>query len=69
MRKNFEKALSEFLQFCKKKFRDELVSIVLFGSYARGTAKEHSDVDLLVIVERAPRNILKRFDIFNRITT
>jgi len=26
--------------------------IILFGSYARGTADEHSDVDFLVITER-----------------
>ncbi len=27
--------------------------ILLFGSYANGTAKEHSDLDLLVIVENS----------------
>lgn len=30
--------------------------IILFGSYARGTADRHSDVDLLVITEAATRN-------------
>ena len=29
--------------------------IILFGSYARGTADEHSDVDFLVITEKAIR--------------
>jgi predicted nucleotidyltransferase len=29
--------------------------IILFGSYARGTADEHSDVDFLVITEQAMR--------------
>lgn len=29
---------------------DNLVAIVLFGSYAKGTAREASDLDLLVIV-------------------
>lgn len=28
--------------------------IILFGSYARGTADEHSDVDLLVLLKEAP---------------
>ena len=27
--------------------------IILFGSHARGTADEHSDVDFLVIIDRA----------------
>ena len=35
----------------KRHFGSELVSVVLFGSQARGTADEHSDIDLVVIVE------------------
>ncbi len=35
----------------KRYFGSELVSVVLFGSQARGTADEHSDIDLVVIVE------------------
>jgi len=50
--KKVEKALQFFVSSCKKKFGKDLVSIVLFGSYARGNWKEGSDVDLLVIVRR-----------------
>lgn len=35
----------------KKKFRNKLVGVVLFGSSASGEATESSDVDLLVILE------------------
>ncbi len=35
----------------KRYFGSELVSVVLFGSQARGTAGEYSDIDLVVIVE------------------
>ena len=38
----------------KKHFGSELVSVVLFGSQARGTADEHSDIDLVVIAEGVP---------------
>lgn len=38
----------------KSYFGDKLVSIVLFGSQARGTADEHSDIDLVVIAEGVP---------------
>ncbi len=37
-----------------------LVSVVLFGSVARGEATSHSDVDLLVVVEELPRPRLAR---------
>jgi uncharacterized protein len=34
----------------------DLISVVLFGSEARGEAQAASDTDLLLVVERAPRN-------------
>ena len=65
--RDIEPALKEFLKFCKKKFRDELVSIVLFGSYARGTAKKYSDIDLLVIVEKLPESVWDREKLLDEI--
>jgi predicted nucleotidyltransferase len=32
-------------------------TVILFGSQARGTAGEESDIDLLVVVEKLDRNI------------
>lgn len=37
------------------KFGDDLVSIVVFGSFARGKAKEGSDLDLLIVLRELPR--------------
>jgi len=52
----------------KKHFGFELVSIVLFGSQARGTADEHSDIDLLlVIAEGVPSDWRQQRDIVNKI--
>jgi uncharacterized protein len=34
------------------------VQVILFGSHARGTADEQSDVDLLVVLREAPANKL-----------
>ncbi len=31
-------------------YRERLDSVYLFGSYARGEASEHSDIDLLVVL-------------------
>ncbi len=47
---------------------ENLVAIVLFGSYAKGTARQASDLDLLVIARALPRGrareelLLYRFD-------
>jgi len=38
----------------------DLVSVVLFGSFARGDAHPHSDVDLLLVVENLPRDWRER---------
>jgi uncharacterized protein len=57
---NVELAIKEFVKACKEKFKDNLVSIVLFGSYARGNFKETSDVDLLVIVKDLPESVWER---------
>lgn len=37
-----------------------LVSLVLFGSVARGQARPTSDIDLLVVVEGWPRSLVER---------
>ncbi|MCG3108743.1 hypothetical protein L3N51_01028 [Metallosphaera sp. J1] len=35
----------------KKVYGDKLVSVVLFGSYARGEQRRESDIDLLVVLD------------------
>ncbi len=48
-----EEKIQEAARRLAEKFH--LDRIILFGSYARGTADEHSDVDLLVITRAAER--------------
>jgi excisionase family DNA binding protein len=36
----------------KETFKDNLFRIVLFGSYARGDAKEGADIDILVVLKK-----------------
>ncbi|MGH2571674.1 MAG: nucleotidyltransferase domain-containing protein [bacterium] len=40
--------------------RDDLVSLVLFGSVARGCATQLSDIDLLVVAHGLPRSLADR---------
>ena len=63
-----EMAINEFVEACKEKFGEDLISIVLFGSYARGNFKESSDVDLLVIVENLPESVWERSKLMKEIT-
>ena len=65
--RDISKILDEFLQRCKEKFGDNLISIVLFGSYARGTATEYSDVDLLVIAKNLPKRRIERYKLMSDI--
>ena len=48
-----EETIREAARRLAEKFRPD--RIILFGSYARGTADDHSDVDFLVITEAAKR--------------
>ena len=48
-----EETIQEAARRLADKFRPD--RIILFGSYARGTADDHSDVDFMVITEAAKR--------------
>jgi len=43
---------------------DALVSVVLFGSVARGAAKDNSDIDLVLVFRDPPRSRDGRFRLF-----
>ncbi|MFQ5826156.1 MAG: nucleotidyltransferase domain-containing protein [Dehalococcoidia bacterium] len=46
--------LSEILEASSARFQKDLVSVVLFGSHARGNPSQRSDIDLVIVVESAP---------------
>jgi predicted nucleotidyltransferase len=54
MRSLVEPLLAGLHAACSRHYGDRLVSLVLFGSVARGTAGPDSDVDLLLVVENLP---------------
>ncbi|MFH8120403.1 MAG: nucleotidyltransferase domain-containing protein [Candidatus Aenigmatarchaeota archaeon] len=63
-----KKALNEFLKECKKRFGKNLQSVVFFGSRVKGLAKEDSDFDILMIIDKLP-DIKQRFDLVSDIET
>ena len=44
---------NELVDGLKNLFRDNLVSIILYGSVARGTNTEESDIDVAIILKSA----------------
>ena len=47
--KKYREAVEEFVRRVLERYRDKIDSIILFGSVARGEAKEDSDIDILVV--------------------
>jgi predicted nucleotidyltransferase len=47
--------LDEVVARLRERFGEDLVSVVLYGSYARGNAGAFSDIDLVVVLTEVPR--------------
>ncbi|MCZ7357742.1 MAG: nucleotidyltransferase domain-containing protein [Candidatus Methanoperedens sp.] len=58
-RKVSEKIVSELIDV----FQKDLCSVILFGSYAKGTAQTYSDIDILIILNRKFGNWMERRDL------
>lgn len=58
----YEELLGRFLDLLKEHLGDRLISLVLYGSVARGEAREESDLDLLIILDGVSPNYHRRLD-------
>jgi predicted nucleotidyltransferase len=55
LREAFDHLAHRLREECLERYRDRLVSVVLFGSVARGTMRPDSDMDILLVVEPLPQ--------------
>lgn len=55
-----ESILNHVLRESNRRWGQDLVSVIVFGSFARGDAYEHSDIDLLIIVKNLPKGWRER---------
>ncbi len=62
IQKRYQKAVDEFVKRTLGKYKDNIDSIILFGSVVRGETREESDIDILVVVKE--RNIADMKEIY-----
>lgn len=63
----YDRLAGAVLAACEAVFGARLVSLVVFGSVARGTAQGGSDLDLLVVIEGLPSGASARHETFDEV--
>ncbi len=59
-RKELDVILNEVYRSMQEVFGDKLISVILYGSYARGDYDEESDIDIAILAD-AEREELKKY--------
>ncbi len=65
MQEEYRELIHDFTEILKSYFKEDLVSVVLFGSVARGTAKKDSDIDICIVVKELPQSRYQRHKIIS----
>lgn len=60
LKEAFDRLVQRIVPAAHKTYGDRLVSVVLYGSVARGTMRHDSDVDLLIVARDLPAGRMKR---------
>lgn len=64
LKERIEELQQQIAKEIKSFYKDGLVSLVVFGSAARGTYRFDSDLDILIIAKNLPRGRMKRITRF-----
>lgn len=68
MMKTFTKThrdyIEKLIERIKEYYGDNLISVVIFGSYAKGQNKTNSDLDILIVLKRCEKSRQKRLHEF-----
>lgn len=64
---SLEEYVEQILDRLRSRLGPDLVSVVLFGSFARGEAGQGSDIDILVVSEGLKGSLGSRFELFDEI--
>lgn len=52
MKRGPKEIAEEFVEEVKKKYKDDIVETILFGSVAKGTENDFSDIDMFIICKK-----------------
>ena len=61
-KEKLDKYLNQYVGILKNIFKNELLKVVLFGSYSRNEATEDSDIDVMIVINGGDDNIYKYHD-------
>jgi predicted nucleotidyltransferase len=64
LRERYETIAERLLTGLRERYGDRLIAVALFGSVARGTQREDSDIDFLIVARDLPRGRTARVDEF-----
>ena len=62
--KTHRKYIEKLMERIKEYYGSNLVSVVIFGSHARGTNRTNSDLDILIVLEKCEKSKQKRLQEF-----
>lgn len=51
--------MSQIVAYSKEVFGDKFRSVILYGSYARGDYDDESDIDVMIMVDMDPEELVK----------
>jgi len=63
------KITNKIITMANEVFAETLKSVILFGSYARGDYNEHSDIDVMIVVNMSPDSLAKYRDEVSRFSS
>ena len=67
--KELEKVLGELADMLQEVYRDKLKAVILYGSAARGTATNESDIDIMILVDGTDQELKCFEDELNNVST
>lgn len=67
--KELGKALGELADMLQEVYMDKLKAVILYGSAARGTATNESDIDIMILIDGTDRELRCFEDRLNNVST
>jgi predicted nucleotidyltransferase len=64
LKEPYQGLLEELVKALHERLGEDLVSVVVYGSVARGEAGRDSDIDILVVARSLPKSMFARQDLF-----